>query len=96
MDCQKKSKEKYTSGVELILGAAAQIREEVSAMEVDILVSENMTEVLERTRPQMERIAHDVHMATVAASSLLFGLLRNVLINNVCVVQINLLQTVLK
>ena len=57
------------SAVELILGAARQIREEVSAMEVDILVSESMTELLERTRPQMDSIVHDVHMATLAASS---------------------------
>lgn len=55
--------------MELILGAARQIREEVSAMEVDILVSENMTELLERTRPQMESVFHEVHMATLAASS---------------------------
>lgn len=69
MDCQRRSKDKYVSSVELILGAARQIREEVSAMEVDILVSENMTELLERTRPQMEGVVHEVHMATLAASS---------------------------
>ena len=68
--CQKKAKDKYAGAVELILGAARQIREEVSSMEVDILVSENMTELLERTRPQMESIAHEVHMATLAASSM--------------------------
>ena len=70
IDCQKKAKEKYTNAVELILGAASQIREEVSAMEVDILVSENMTELLERTRPEMESVVHEVHMATISASSL--------------------------
>ena len=69
LDCQRRSKDKYVSTVELILGAASQIREEVSAMEVDILVSENMTELLERTRPQMETVVHEVHMATLAASS---------------------------
>ena len=56
--------------MELILGAASQIREEVSSMEVDILVSENMIELLERTRPQMDSITHEVHMATLAASSM--------------------------
>lgn len=70
MACQKRAKEKYASSVDLILGAARQIREEVSAMEVDILVSENMTELLERTRPQMESTVHEVHMATLTASSL--------------------------
>ena len=69
LDCQRRSKDKYVSTVELILGASRQIREEVSAMEVDILVSENMTELLERTRPQMEGVVHEVHMATLAASS---------------------------
>ena len=43
-------------------------------MEVDILVSENMTELLERTRPQMDSITHEVHMATLAASSMLNNL----------------------
>ena len=52
------------------MGAARQIREEVSSMEVDILVSENMTELLERTTPQMEGITHEVHVATLAASSM--------------------------
>ena len=51
------------------MGAARQIREEVSSMEVDILVSENMTELLERTRPQMDSITHEVHMAILAATS---------------------------
>lgn len=71
MACQKKAKDKYAGIVEFILGAARQIREEVSSMEVDILVSENMTELLERTRPQMDSITHEVHMATLAASSML-------------------------
>ena len=39
-------------------------------MEVDILVSENTTELLERTRPEMESVVHEVHMATISASSL--------------------------
>lgn len=69
MDCQKRLKDKYASAVELILSSARQIREEVSAMEVDILVSENMIELLERTRLQVESAIHDVHMATVATSS---------------------------
>jgi hypothetical protein len=67
--CQKKAKDKYAGTVELILGAARQIREEVSSMEVDILVSENMTELLERTRPHMDSISHEIHMATLAATS---------------------------
>lgn len=71
MVCQKKAKDKYAGTVEFILGAARQIREEVSSMEVDILVSENMTELLERTRPQMDSITHEIHMATLAASSML-------------------------
>ena len=69
--CQKKAKDKYSGTVELILGAARQIREEVSSMEVDILVSENMIELLERTRPHMDSVTHEVHMATLAASSML-------------------------
>ncbi len=67
--CQKGDKDKYSSTVDAIIVAAKQIREELSAMEVDILVSETMAELLERTRQQMNSAVREVQLSALMASS---------------------------
>ena len=52
-----------------IIGAAKQIREEVTAMQVDIHVGETMTDLLEKTKPQMEGAIREVQLSTLMASS---------------------------
>ncbi|XP_064382815.1 uncharacterized protein LOC135331544 [Halichondria panicea] len=67
--CQKGDKDKYSSTVDAIIVAAKQIREELSAMEVDILVSETMAQLLERTRQQMNSAVREVQLSALMASS---------------------------
>ena len=67
--CQSGEKEKYGGIVDTIIGAAKQIREEVAVMEVDILVTETMNEVLMRTKPQMDSAMKEVQLSALMASS---------------------------
>lgn len=54
--------------VQLLLSASRQIREEVSSMEVDVLVGENMADLLEKSRTQMETSARELQMSAALAS----------------------------
>ncbi len=67
--CQRGDKDKYSNTVDPIIGAAKQIREEVATMEVDILVSETMTEILKKSKPQMENAVKEVQLSVLMASS---------------------------
>ena len=67
--CQGKSKEKYVGSVEMLISASRQIREEVATMDVDILVGQNMADLLEKNRLQMEKAAKELHLAAMVASS---------------------------
>lgn len=67
--CQKGEKDKYSGTVDAIIGAAKQIREEVATMEVDILVSETMAQVLKKTKPQMDSAVKEVQLSALMASS---------------------------
>lgn len=68
MLCRDKCKEKYVGSVELLLSASKQIREEVAAMEVDILVGQNVAGLLEKSRPQMEKVTKELLQAAIIAS----------------------------
>lgn len=66
--CRDKTKEKYLDTVEHIISASKQVREEVSSMEVDILIGQNMAEFLEKSRPQLERSIKELQLAVSMAS----------------------------
>lgn len=66
--CRDKSKEKYVGSVDLLLSASRQIREEVTTMEVDILVGQNVATMVEKSRPQMEKATKELHLAATMAS----------------------------
>ena len=67
--CQNGEKDKYSSTVDAIVSAAKQIREEVAAMEVDILVGNTMADLLEKTKPQMDSALREVQLSVLLASS---------------------------
>lgn len=54
--------------VDLLLSASRQIREEVTTMDVDILVGQNVASMVEKSRPQVEKAAKELHLAAVMAS----------------------------
>lgn len=66
--CRDKTKERYMETVEVFLDVSRQIREEVVSMEVDILIGRNMAELLDKSRPQMEKGMKELHMAASVAS----------------------------
>ncbi len=54
--------------VQLILSASRQIREEVASMEVDIVISENMVELLDKSKPQMESAVKELQLSVILTS----------------------------
>jgi hypothetical protein len=68
MLCRDQSREKYIGSVEQLLSASRQIREEVAAMEVDILVGQNISSLLEKNRPQLEKATKELQQAAIMAS----------------------------
>lgn len=54
--------------VELLLSASRQIREEVAAMEVDILVGQNMAGLMEKNKPLVEKATKELYQAAIMAS----------------------------
>lgn len=70
--CRDGAKDKYSGIVEIIIGAARQIRDEVSAMEVDLQIGDNLSKSLEKTRVLMESSVKEVQLVTVMASSKFF------------------------
>ena len=42
---------------------------QVSAMEMDLLVGENMTDALEKSQPQVESAIREIELSTLMASS---------------------------
>ena len=70
MVCRDGTKDKYSGIVELILGAARQIVDEVSAMEVDLQIGEKLTESLDKSKVRMENAIREVQLVTIMASSM--------------------------
>ena len=63
-----KSREKYVGTVDVLVSACRQIREEVSSMEEDILLGQNMADFLEKSRPHTEKAIKELQMAATMAS----------------------------
>lgn len=65
--CRENSKENYHATVDEILRAARHLRDEVSAMECDVLGSSNMQETLDNSGEQLKTATISIYMSLSAA-----------------------------